>query len=186
MYETELLGQYEPVTGSYVVQDVYKLVKDADVKAKKPVLMIKTANGYRELDDAFFKITRTFKYENEAVEKRKIKLLRVFIEGKFSVTLNPNETITPLEYTNGEPGPGGFYGLYSAYELHQLSNLSQPLVRLKGRFAHVNYEGKRCYNVEIYNAILTQDFPGAFFVTPIAESTYNFVATDATIEPITH
>jgi hypothetical protein len=66
MYETELLGQYEPVTGSYVVQDVYKLVKDADVKAKKPVLMIKTANGYPELDDAFFKITRTFKYENEA------------------------------------------------------------------------------------------------------------------------
>ena len=183
MHEKEsIIGRYKPESGSYVVEDDYKLVKDE--KHKAPVLAIRTSTsgGFLELENASFRLIKTFKFYDSLETKIRVELLRASIKGYFSVILNPKETISPLWYTK-DLGPEGFEGIYSKLEVRQLCDLPQPLVAIKERFAHVKYE--RSYDVEIRNAILTQDFPGAFFETPIAESEYNFISTDASITPVT-
>ena len=53
---------------------------------------------------------------------------------------------------------------------------------IKGTFAHTKYG--RYYDVEIHNALLTQDFPAAFFGRPVSELEYSFVTTDVNITPV--
>ena len=174
---------YAPESGSYVVQDEYTLVKD--VKHRNPELIIKTSDGrYPELEKASFKAIKTFIFDDSPGNKAKIELLRVFIEGDFSVTLNPKDTIGPASYSKGDPGPEKAYSmLYEKFTLRQLNDFSLPCVGIKGIFAHTKYG--RYYDVEIRNALLTQDFPASFFGRPVSELECNFVSTDVNITPIT-
>jgi hypothetical protein len=177
------LGRYQPESGSYVVEDDYTLVKDE--KHKAPELIIETSAGYPELEDASFKVIKTFKFFDGSEKKIKFEISRVFIEGQFTVILNPKATISPSHYTKEDPRLTGTDRLYYRYDLQQLCDLSLPLVSIKGLFAHAKYQQNRCYDVTIRNAHLTQDLPGMFFAKPIERSTYEFIATDATIEPVT-
>jgi hypothetical protein len=182
--EKPVIGLYRLESGGYFVQDDYRLVKDK--KSRTAVLLIKTSTYqvYPELVDASFRLNKIFKFKGG--QDKNVEIAQSYIEGRFSITLNPNESIEPLRYTKGNPNEGGLYELYSYYELNKLSELTQPIVSIKGRFAHADYGMERCYDVEIHNAILTQDLPGAFFVMPVAESAYNFVATDASFERVPH
>jgi hypothetical protein len=72
--------------------------------------------------------------------------------------------------------------LYEKFTLRQLNHFSLPCVAIKGIFAHTKYG--RYYDVEIRNALLTQDFPASFFGRPVSESEYSFVSTDVNITPI--
>jgi hypothetical protein len=174
---------YAPESGSYVVQDEYTLVKDQ--KRKTPELIVKTSDGrYPELEKASFKVVKTYIFDDNPDNNAKIELLRVFVEGDFSVVLNPRETIGPACYSKGDPGREKAYNmLYEKFTLRQLSDFSLPCVAIKGIFAHTKYG--RYYDVEICNALLTQDFPAAFFGRPVSELEYSFVSTDVTIKPVT-
>ena len=173
---------YAPESGSYVVQDEYTLVKDQ--KHKTTELIIKTSDGhYPELEKASFKVIKTYIFDDSRDNKAKIELLRVFVEGDFSVILDPKETIGPASYSKGDPGPEKAHAiLYEKFTLRQLSDFSLPCVAIKGTFAHTRYG--RYYDVEIRNALLTQDFPAAFFGRPVSELEYSFVSTDANITPV--
>jgi hypothetical protein len=181
--EKPVIGLYRLQSGGYFVQDDYRLIKN---KERRAVLVIETSiyQVYPELVDASFRLNKIFKFDGD--QDKNIQLTKSYIEGRFSITLNPNESIEPLRYTEGNRKEGSLHALYRYYELNKLDELTQPILRIKGRFAHADYGMERSYDVEIRNAILTQDFPGAFFVMPIAESAYNFVATDASFERVTH
>ena len=174
---------YAPESGSYVVQDEYTLMKDQ--KHRNPELIIKTSDGrHPELEKASFKVIKTYIFDGSPDNKAKIELLRVFIEGDFSVILDPKETIGPASYSKEDPSPEKAYSmLYEKFTLRQLSDVSLPCVALKGIFAHTKYG--RYYDVEIRNALLTQDFPAAFFGRPVSALEYSFVSTDVNITPIT-
>ena len=95
---------YAPESGSYVVQDEYTLVKDQ--KHKTTELIIKTSDGhYPQLEKASFKVIKTYVFDDSPDNKAKIELLRVFVEGDFSVILDPKETIGPASYSKWDPGP---------------------------------------------------------------------------------
>lgn len=181
--EKPVIGLYRLQSGGYFVQDDYRLIKN---KKRTAVLLIKTGiyQVYPELVDAAFRLNKIFKFGGD--HDKNIQLTKSYIEGRFSITLDPNKSIEPLRYNKSNHKESGLYAPYRNYELNKLGELTQPVLSIKGRFAHADYGMERSYDVEIRNAILTQDFPGAFFVMPIAESTYNFVATDARFERVTH
>jgi len=174
---------YAPESGSYVVQDEYTLVKDPTRKA--PELIVKTSGGrHPKLEKASFKVIKTYVFDDSRENNAKLKLRRVFIEGDFSVILNPKETISPAYYSNGDPGSEKAHAmLFEKFTLRDLSDFSLPCVAIKGTFAHTKYG--RYYDVEIRNALLTQDFPAAFFGRPVSELEYSFVSTDVIITPTT-
>ena len=181
--EKPVIGLYRLESGGYFIQDDYRLIKN---KKRKAVLLFKTAKYqvYPELIDASFRLNKIFRFDGD--QDKNIQLTTSYIEGRFSITLDPNKSIEPLRYTKDDRKEGGLNALYRYYELNKLGELTQPILSIKGRFAHADYGTERSYDVEIRNAVLTQDFPGAFFVMPIAESAYNFVATDASFERVTH
>ena len=148
-------------------------------------MIIKTSDGrHPELEKASFKVIKTYIFDGSPDNKAKIELLRVFIEGDFSVILDPKETIGPASYSKEDPSPEKAYSmLYEKFTLRQLSDVSLPCMALKGIFAHTKYG--RYYDVEIRNALLTQDFPAAFFGRPVSALEYSFVSTDVNITPIT-
>ena len=174
---------YAPESGSYVVQDEYTLVKDKT--RKTPELIITTSDGrYPELENASFKVIKTYIFDDSQANETKIKLVRVFVEGNFSAKLNQTEMIRPANYSEGDSRPEKAKAvLHERFTVQQLSGRSLPCVGLKGTFAHTKYG--RYYDVEIRNALLTQDFPAAFFQMPISGLDCNFVSTDVSVMPIT-
>lgn len=121
-------------------------------------------------------------------DKIKLELKWVFIEGWFSVVPTPAVSISPCWYTKDDPNNVG--SLFTEFHLSQLHARPQPLVGIKGRFAHVRefeeYEGKKQYDVKIPRALLTEDFPGSFFRAPLLSSIpCSFISTDASITPVT-
>jgi hypothetical protein len=173
---------YAPESGSYVVQDEYTLVKDQ--KHETPELIIKTSDGQNpELENASFKVIKTYIFDDSPDNKAKTELLRVFIEGDFSAILDPKETIGPASYSKGDPDPEKAYTIpYEKFTLRQLSDFSLPCVAIKGTFAHT--KNGRYYDVEIHNALLMQDFPAALFGRPVSGLEYSFVSTDVNITPV--
>jgi len=98
--EEPLIGLYEPVSGSYVLEDEYNLVKDNRPNRARLAVKLSAELGARglELEAATFKVIRTFKFydsDNDPRDKIKLELQRVFIEGWFSVALKPTASISP-------------------------------------------------------------------------------------------
>jgi hypothetical protein len=189
--EEPLIGLYEPVSGSYVLEDEYKLIKDNQPNRARLAVKLSAELGARglELEAATFKVIRTFKFcdtDNDPRDKIKLELQRVFIEGRFSVVLKPAVSISPCWFTKDDTNNVG--NLFTPFDLSQLHSRPQPLVGIKGRFAHVReleaYEGKKQYDVKIPRALLTEDFPGSFFRGPLLSSIpFSFISTDASITP---
>jgi len=132
-------------------------------------------------------LIRTFRFcESEGLDgaPAKIELQRIFIEGQFSIAFSAGETISPRWYTKGDPQSA--YKLSTKFNLDQLRAVAVPLVAITGQFEHVREsdeenDQKKRYKVQIRNALLTEDFPGSFYIRPLVSSTYTFVATEALI-----
>lgn len=166
---------YYPKGGSYVVEDLYGLVKDGN-----ETLEIEYANpalgGMPALDDASFALIRSFDLSES---ERRIELKKVLIEGEFKVALKPDVVLRPTGYVgNAEPDRDLFSSI--GFELTKLYGFPLPTVTIQGKFRHL--ESKRLYKVTI-EAFLTQDLPGSFFIRPLEDATYGFISTDATIAP---
>jgi hypothetical protein len=162
---------FHPASDAYVVRDIYKLVNDG-----KPKLEVDYANpaegGNPDLNCATFTLIRSFEVSNAG----EIKLKNVLIEGKFGVQLKPDKALRGFGVSDDE------WGIYNDLfvKTTDLLNRKLPTVRLTGTFEHS--ETKRRYSVTIDNAFVTQDFPGSFFVQPLASGEYAFIATHADIE----
>ena len=178
----ESITGYYPKTGSYVVEDRYELVNDGN--ATLEIVYVNPAlEGMPKLDSASVTLIRSFELSNSEPEK-KIKLKNVLIDGQFKVVL-PDTALRPTGYIgNAKPDSDAerYLFLDSRFTLTDLYTLPLPTVTIKGKFKHL--ESERLYQITIERAFLTQDLPGSFFRRPLEKATYNFIATDATISPM--
>jgi hypothetical protein len=177
----ESITGYYPKSGSYVVEDRYELVKGGN--ATLEIVYVNPAlEGMPKLDSASFTVIRSFDLPNSA--EKKIELKNVLIDGQFRVVL-PDTALRPTGYIgNAKPDSDaeGYLFADSRVTLTDLYTLPLPTVTIKGKFKHL--ESERLYEITIERAFLTQDLPGSFFRRPLEEATYSFIATDATISPM--
>ena len=178
----ESITGYYPMSGSYVVEDRYELVNDGN--AILEIVYVNPAlEGMPKLDSASFALIRSFELPNSEPEK-KIELKNVLIDGQFRVVL-PDTALRPTGYIgNAKPDSDaeGYLFSGSRVTLTDLYTLPLPTVTIKGKFKHL--ESERLYEITIERAFLSRDLPGSFFRRPLEEATYSFIATDATISPI--